>query len=107
MSTELTAEQARTRETLRGIFPKGSTVTTIVRHVSQSGMQRAIQVLGVYGGNVDDVTYLVVAAGIGKRHPRQPGLKVDGMGMDMAWHTAYRIAEALYGDGYALNNRTL
>lgn len=107
MAIDLTAEQLKTLDTLRSIFRPGSTVTTVVRHVSQSGMSRAIQVLGVYGGNVDDLTYLVVAAGIGKRHPRHPGLMVKGAGMDMAWKVTYDLAHALYGDGYALNNRTL
>ena len=104
----LTSEQIRARETLRELFPKGSQVTTIVRHVSKSGMTRAIQVVGVdEHGVVGDVTWLIIRAGLGVRFGNHHGIKVGGAGMDMAWLTTYRLANALYGDGYALNNHTI
>lgn len=107
MATNLTAEQLLARAALQTVFPPYSKVTTIVRHVSQSGMSRAIQVLGISNGEISDVTHLVTSAGLGKRHPRHPGLMVKGAGMDMAWKVTHDLAHALYNDGYALFNNTL
>lgn len=92
---------------LRVLFPQGSTVTTVVRHVSQSGMQRAISVLHAGTDGIDDVSWMISRAGLFKNHTRQPGLKVDGAGMDMAYHVVYTLAGRLYGDGYALQHRSI
>lgn len=109
MAKNLTADQTVALDRLRLIFPKGSTVTTIVRHVSQSGMSRAIQVVGTdpTDGEIVDATYLLIRAGLGKRFGNHEGIKVEGCGMDMSFHTVYTLASTLYEDGYALNKRSL
>lgn len=98
-----------TTEALQDFFPEGSTVYTVIRHTSQSGMQRAIQILAVDKtyGDIVDVSHYVAEAGLFSRHPKHPGLKVNGAGMDMAYHVAYTLARTLYGDGYALTQRAL
>lgn len=103
------AERRAALGRLRIVFPEGSTVTTIVRHVSDSGMQRAIQIVGVDAedGAIEDYTYLLIRAGLWKRHRNQPGVTVNGAGMDMGYHVVHTLARHLYGDGYALQHRSL
>lgn len=103
-----TSTQDAARESLRIIFPRNSTVTTIVRHVSKSGMSRAISVLATdVNGTIEDVSWIVARAGIFKSDTRHAGLKVSGTGMDMTFHVTYSIASVLYGDGYALKNNNV
>ena len=96
-------------ERLREVFPIGSTVITVVRHVSASGMSRAVQVLGTDPETceIEDYTHLLISAGLRKRFGNHPGVRVNGYGMDMAWHTTYSLAHDIHGDGYALKNRTI
>lgn len=103
--TEEEREEAARR--LQMLLPKGSTVRTIVRHVSQSGMSRAISVLAVDGDEITDVSWLVQKVTSFRLHPSRPGLKVTGCGMDMAFHVVYTLAQEIYGDGYALSARAL
>lgn len=102
-----TAEQVVALENLRNMFPVGSTVTTLVRYVSRDGGRRAISVLRGSAEGVDDVSWSLIAAGLGTAHARHPGLKVDGMGMDMGYHTVARLSQRLHGDAYALKHRSL
>lgn len=122
MTTKMTkkaqAEQDRQQaiEMLRKIFPKGATVNTIVRHVSRSGMQRAISVLDVDSetGRVYEISGLVARALELHLHPTERGVKMNGCGMDMAWEIVYRLGHALYGDelgyhdsGYILHHNSV
>lgn len=101
------ADQDAARDALRGFFPRESTVSTLVLHVSESGMSRAIAVLGVYDGAPENVSGLVARA-LGERlHPKHMGVNVRGCGMDMGFDLTYRLASVLYGDGYALHQRRL
>lgn len=102
-----TAERDKAIETLREIFPVGSTATTIVRHVSSSGMSRAIQVLAVQDGEIRDVDYLVRRVLGWPLHRSDAGVVVKGAGMDMAFHLVYSLSSALHGDGYAISKRSV
>ncbi len=83
---------------LRNLFPPGSTVHTILRHVSRSGMSRAISVVGA-GSN--DVTWLVARAMGEKIDPNHGGIKVGGCGMDMGFALVYSLSRTLYpGDSF-------
>ena len=92
---------------LRGNFPAGSTVHTVIRHVSRSGMQRSISVLATDGAEIWDVSYLVARALDWRVDQTHGGVKVNGAGMDMAFHTVYVLSQVLYGthEGYALKHR--
>jgi len=93
-------------------FPRGAQVTTIVTHVSSSGMSRRFRVLGAIvhpitgAPEVADYT-LSVARVLGWKATDRGELVVRGAGMDMGFHTVYTLASKLYGDGYALNHRGL
>lgn len=94
---------------LREAFPKGSTVYTILRHISSSGMSRDISVLSLTSGDPRQWDGSVIDAGIGHRSRRQygEGVRVSGAGMDMGFYLTYTLGQRLYGDGYALSHRWL
>jgi hypothetical protein len=106
-------EQIDAFDRLREIFPKGSTVYTILSSVSASGMTRWINVYGVRQNRPVYAAGLMAVAWPDhwKRGKWGSGnvdsLKVEGAGMDMGFHVAYSLAQSLYGDGYALNHRWL
>lgn len=95
------AEIEAIKEDLRAILPPGSTAYTILRHVSRSGMQRAIDVYALIpdGDKVAKfwITPKVAAVcgySINKRHD---ALTVNGCGMDMGFDVVYNLSYALYG----------
>lgn len=96
---------------LRVWFPKGSTVYTIIRHVSKSGMSRTIGVVALVceDGKVDDrhPNYAVSEVLGLRRHKRLDGVNIQGCGMDMGYEIAHRLGQELYGDGYSLKHRWL
>lgn len=105
-------------ERAREFWPKGSTVYTILRHVSRSGMQRTIGLVAIKPikpGTVADVRKVdilhpnyTVAQVLGMREDRQrDGVKISGFGMDMGFSIAYDLGRVLYNDGYALDHRWL
>jgi len=108
MSLHTDAEQAVAVAELREIFPSGSNAYVVQRHVSRSGMMRHLSVLSVQEGEIRDVTYLVARA-LGRNLVRDPhfAVKVNGCGMDMHFALVYDLSRVLYGDGYALNKRSI
>jgi hypothetical protein len=103
MTRKAQAEQDKQQaiERLRDLFPIGSTVSTILRHVSRSGMSRSISVLATDDdGSISDVSYLIVRAGIAKFDPRHSGVTMGGCGMDMGFALVYRLARTIYRDGF-------
>jgi len=107
ISERATDERAHAVNRLREIFPAGSTVHTVLRHVSQSGMTRAISVIGTDVDGPRDVSWLVVRATSHNLDPRHEGIKVSGAGMDMGFHVVYGLSLTLHNDGYALSHRWL
>lgn len=109
ISKKDTAERDQAIERLREIFPAGSTVTTLLRHVSQSGMSRAISIIASGEDGPEDVTYLVARATGDRMDQRHGGIKMSGCGVDMGFALVYSLARTLYGDapdsGYVLNHR--
>jgi hypothetical protein len=91
-------------EALRDVYPKGSTVATVVMHVSASGMSRAIMVISP---ELENVSWLVARALGWHLHPKYNAIKVVGAGMDMSFHLVHSLAITLYGGGYALSVKRL
>jgi multidrug efflux pump subunit AcrB len=102
-------DQADAIARLRGNFPAGGTVHTVIRHVTSSGMGRSISVLATDGAEIWDVSYLVARALGWKLDQTHGGVKVAGAGMDMTFHLVYTLSQTLYGahEGYALNRRNI
>lgn len=95
---------------LREWAPPGTTVYTVLDHVSSSGMSRAIRVVIPYtleDGTIDHVhPNWAVGEVLGLRHWKRHGreqdaLVVSGCGMDMGFHLVNSLSYALYGSGYA------
>lgn len=118
MSTlRVTAEQRDSAiEQLRTLIPQGSDVYVIQRHVSRSGMLRRVSVViplppvkADPRPRIRNVTVLIgQAAGFSLSDSGGDWeIVLNGAGMDMHFHLVYRLAHALYGDGYALNKVTL
>lgn len=108
-ATETAAIQAEALTDLKEALTEGQTVYTILRHVSQSGMERAISVVIVNeeGSGIWDITYLVARAGLYSDHPRHRGLKVRGVGMDMGYAVVDRLSHAVFGEDYKLSQEWL
>lgn len=100
---------------LRGWMPIGSTVWTVLRHVSRSGMMRVISVHTLYRRKPDaeqgkclGISDLTRSASrvLGWRiHRDRDGIVVSGCGMDMGFHLVYELAQCLWGNGYALEQK--
>jgi hypothetical protein len=92
-------DAAEAREELRRIFPPGSTARTILRHVSASGMNRWISIIGP---DAENLSWLVAAA-LGEKVYERAGafcLRVPGCGMDPGFGLVYTLSEVLYRDGW-------
>jgi len=107
--TKHTADEiAAATKVLRDAFPHGATVTTLVKHVTQSGMSRSILVMhGSADGTVTDVSWAVARVLGWRFDSRHGGVRVQGVGMDMAYHLVYTLSARLYGESEAIRNRTL
>jgi hypothetical protein len=100
MTKAQVAEQEEARASLREMLPPGSTVYTTIQHVSRSGMRRAVKTLIRTDDGIWDASYMVARA-IGWRvDDVHGGIKVDGCGMDMAFHTVYVLSSSLYPAGF-------
>ncbi len=100
-------DQKTALDNLRQWFPVGSTVHTILRHVSRSGMSREIGVVAILpDGDVRHPNYATAAA-LGLSMGKGDSVKMAGCGQDMGFEIAYTLGLKLYGDGRALNHRWL
>jgi hypothetical protein len=104
-------QQEEDRQRLRELLPPGSTVYTILRHTSRSGMLRHISTVIPQDGDINDITWLVARAVGWKINPAsQGGLIVHGVGTDMGFHVVHTLSQYLYPDyptPSALNRRWL
>ena len=88
--------------------PKGSTVYCVLRHVSQSGMMRVIDLIVIDNGQprylrslVDDPRWPY------KVHRKHDGFTVNGAGMDMGFALVYDLGRIFHEDGYYFNHQWL
>lgn len=79
----------------------GDTVYAIVRHVSRSGMSRVIQFLKMSpSGDRPYYLGLEIATALGWQYSfTHNGVKVQGCGMDMAFHTVYTLGRVMWPNG--------
>jgi hypothetical protein len=95
-----TAEKQAARDEaidrLREMIKPGDTVSTVLRHVSRSGMSRSISVMHADEDGISDVSYLVARALDDKIDQVNGGVKVGGCGMDMGFHLVYNLSRTLY-----------
>lgn len=94
-------ERAEALKTLREWLQPGDTVRTILRHVSRSGMQRAISLVATVDNEPFDITWLAARAMRDRIDQNHGGIVVGGCGMDMGFHLVYNLSRTLFPDGYA------
>lgn len=101
--TKREREKAEAKEALKRFIRRGTRVYTTVRHVSRSGMQRAIQVFVIHKGDPVDLSWRVAEL-LGWSVHSKGGVKVDGCGMDMGFHVVNALSYAMF-DGLARTRR--
>lgn len=100
------------RVELREAFPPGTTVYTILRHRSTSGMRRVIDpILITSDGPRFWREKIAILLKHYKTSDQHEGIVMDGCGMDMGFSLVYNLSSALYGHdnrgGYALRHEWL
>jgi len=94
-------EREEAIQELRELLKPGDTVHCILRHVSRSGMTRAISpvILGTDGSSWE-ISYLVGPATGRKVNQKHGGVTVSGCGMDMGFELVYTLSRTLFPDGF-------
>jgi hypothetical protein len=90
------AAQVEAIERLREYLSPGDTVYCIIRHVSRSGMSRVIQPIKFTDTGPVYLGYSAANAlgwGYDRKHE---GVKVNGCGMDMAFHLVDCLSQVLF-----------
>jgi hypothetical protein len=95
-------EQAK--KYLREWLPEGSTVFTLVRSVSKSGLSRQISVFCIEGKEIKNLDWMVSQA---LDWRIRDAICVQGAGMSMTYHLVDCLSFALYGGGGKLVHRDL
>src|ERR1035437_6186461 len=93
--TEAVEAMARLREMLK----PGDELTTILRHVSRSGMMRHIDVYRFGADGSRDYLSGLVARACDWRTAADGSLKVCGCGMDMGFEVVYKLGATLWPVG--------
>ena len=86
---------------LREAMPVGTTVYTVLRHTSASGMSRDIELITIEGNEPRRWSNIVKVVW-GERNPhKRDGIRVSGCGsMDMGYHLVNSLSRTLYPSGY-------
>jgi hypothetical protein len=104
-------EQQEAIERLRSWIKPYDTLFTILRHCSNSGMSRVIDVVAIRGTrkkpDVSAYGYNIALALGWKFDRKREGIRIGGCGMDMGFHVVYELSSVLFGNGYKLNQRWL
>lgn len=107
-------EKSESIAALRKLCPIGSTIYTVLRHRSSSGMFRVIDLFVIKKGKPVCIAWHAARAMGYKLHGKKEGLSVSGCGMDMGYHLVNSLSYAIHGmspkkekAGYTLNHRWL
>jgi hypothetical protein len=84
---------------LRRYLRPGTTVYTVLRHVSASGMSRTLDLYVIKKNKPLRLTYSAAKA-LGYSTDKNGDLKVSGCGMDMGWNTVYNLSRTMFPKGY-------
>ena len=101
-------EDAKAR--LLEMLSPGDTIYTVLRHVSKSGMMRAIDVYAFspdpeYGTTKLRLSSLVAAAADMNYSEKHEAIRADGCGMDMGYHIMTNLGRALFPDGFGCTGK--
>lgn len=90
-------DEAITR--LRNLVKEGDTIYTVLKHVSSTGMSRAIDVYKIEKNEPIWLSRLVSTACGFRFSDRYEAVSVGGCGMDMGFHLAYTLGRVLFPNG--------
>jgi hypothetical protein len=93
-------EQQEAIDKLHELLKPGDTVYTVLRHVSRSGMTRAISPIIMTDDGPWEISYLACPALGWRFNERHGGVTVSGCGMDTGFHLVYEISREMYPDGF-------
>lgn len=100
-------------KSLKELLPPDTTVYSVLRHVSASGMQRRIDFYVIKENKPRYLSGYMEAIGLGRLHDKG-GLVVNGCGMDMGFDLVYNLSRMVFkGDsqerdpGYKLHHEWL
>lgn len=98
------AERVEYLGKLHDMLRPGDTISMVLRHVSSSGMYRAIDfyLLGCEDTRPTRMwlSYWIAAALDMRFDERREALGVSGAGMDMGFHVVYNLSSVLYPNGF-------
>ena len=93
-------EVAEARDRLRKRIEPGDTLYTVIRHVSRSGMMRAIDVYEMHDNEPHRISYPVAVATGLTYNRKHEAVQMGGAGMDMGFALVYDLSWALFPDGF-------
>lgn len=98
------AERTEFLRKLHTALKPGDKITTVIRHVSSSGMSRSIDAYlftcGKDGIERQWLSYWIAHSGIGTWDSRRDAVKMGGVGMDMGFALVYELSSMLYPNGF-------
>jgi len=100
-------ERQEAIDQLRKYMTPGSTVLTILRKVSTSGMTRWIDMHVIVDNQPLRFTWTAAIALKLPYDKKEEALKIRGCGLDVGFDVTYRIAELLHDKGDALKHQWL
>lgn len=86
---------------LRATLKPGTTVYTLLRNVSRSGMSRDIDVYVMEDNQPRRITWTVAKAADMTYNRKAEAIRVGGCGMDMGFHVVYNLSRSLYDRGHS------
>lgn len=93
-----TTEQSEAIASLRKLLKAGSTVYTVLRHVSTSGMTRHIDLYTIKNNQPQRISWSAAKA-MGYTL-KDDGIVTQGCGMDMGFHLVYNLGRTLFPKGF-------
>ena len=101
-------DRAEAIERLQKLISRDDTVYTILRHVSSSGMSRAIDCYLIKDNRPYWIGRSAATAAGYKWNSKHDGAQLGGCGMDMGFALVHDLSRALFdGDGYAIKQSWL
>ena len=92
------AQQAALTQ-LHQLLQPGSTIWSLHRHSSASGMTHWFDFYTIRDNELFSLTHLICVACDYTHDPKHGALKTTGGGMDMAFNTIYNLGHAMWPDG--------
>lgn len=103
----LTPDQAKALEFLRKFLRKGTTIYTVLRHVSASGTSRFIDLYVVKQNEPIRLTWSASVMLEWTYSRQREALRVNGCGTDVGFQAVHTLGEIVLGNGNVLSQRWL